>query len=322
MSKKKSGKRPGKTPRKQGDEGQGVVPPLDPRSFEKEMASLVRGIDAQDLESVEDLESYLEKALEGGQIPGLAPKTPLDQAQDLIYAAWDARGDLRVTLAYRALGISKDCADAYVLLAEETAKSLKEAKVLYEEGVKAGERALGAEVFENDVGYFWGTLSTRPYMRALRGLADCLWLLGERKEAIAHYVEMLRLNPGDNQGIRYNLALHLLEEGENGELGKLLARYEDDIAADLKYARVLYMFRQEGADSARASLREALETNPFVPNYLLGWKKLPKRMPDYIGFGDEREAVSYAAVAQEVWEKTTGALAWLAREVRARKKGG
>jgi len=322
MSKKRQGKKTGKTPQKQRAEGQGAVPPIDPRSLEKEMSNLVRRIDAQDFESVEDLQSYLDDILADGQIPDPAPKTPLDQAQDLVYAAWDATGGLRVTLAYRALGISKDCADAYVLLAEEAAKSLEEAKTLYAEGVKAGERALGDEVFENDVGHFWGLLSTRPYMRALRGLADCLWMLGDRKEAIAHYVEMLRLNPGDNQGIRYTLVLRLLEEGADEELEQLLERYEEDISADWMYARALYMFRREGADSARSSLKEALETNPFVPNYLLGRKRLPKRMPNYIGFGDEREAVSYAAAAQPVWEKTPGALAWLAREVRALKKGG
>ena len=47
----------------------------------------------------------------------------------------------RVDLARKGLSISHDCADAYVLPAEETARSLVEARILYEEGVKAGERA-------------------------------------------------------------------------------------------------------------------------------------------------------------------------------------
>lgn len=82
---------------------------------------------------------------------------------------------------------------------------------LYEQGVEAGERALGSEAFEEWEGHFWGILETRPYMRARHGLALCLWEAGESKKAIEHYTEMLRLNPGDNQGIRYVLAGCLLE---------------------------------------------------------------------------------------------------------------
>ena len=94
-------------------------------------------------------------------------KTPLKGAQDIIYDAWEVTDPKRrVALARKALEISPDCADAYTLLAEETAGSLTEALNLYRQGVKAGERALGKEAFEEDVGHFWGILETRPYMRA------------------------------------------------------------------------------------------------------------------------------------------------------------
>ena len=52
----------------------------------------------------------------------------------------------RSRLARRALEISPDCADAYVLLAEN-AGSRKEALELYQKGVEAGTRALGPELF-------------------------------------------------------------------------------------------------------------------------------------------------------------------------------
>src|SRR5947199_51392 len=118
-----------------------------------------------------------------------------------MYRAWETTGrQARITLAKRALAISPLCADAYVLLAEESAESLEEAKALYARGVEAGELALGPKTFKEDVGYFWGLLETRPYMRARAGLAQALWTSGSRDEAIAHYREMLRLNPGDNQG--------------------------------------------------------------------------------------------------------------------------
>jgi hypothetical protein len=74
--------------------------------------------------------------------------TPLGQAQALMYRAFEEPDEQRrVRLAKDALGICPDCADAYVLLAEHATRR-KEALRLYEQGVAAGERALGAEAFE------------------------------------------------------------------------------------------------------------------------------------------------------------------------------
>ena len=101
----------------------------------------------------------------------------------------------------RRFHLSPDCADAYVLLAEQ-ARNRKEALELFEQGVAAGERALGPQMFRDEVGNFWGILETRPYMRARLGLAECLWTSGRRDESVVHLQDMLRLNPGDNQGLR------------------------------------------------------------------------------------------------------------------------
>ena len=177
--------------------------------------------------------------------------------------------------------------------------------------MQAGERALGEEAFEENVGHFWGIIETRPYMRARQGLAMALWHADARSEAIEHCTDMLRLNPGDNQGIRYLLAHFLLQQEDGSALGDLLASYEDDASANWVYTRALCLFRQGDSEHARASLREALTTNPFVPPYLLGRKRLPSHIPQYIGFGDESEAQSYAEEAAPIWFNTPGALDWL-----------
>src|SRR2546427_608444 len=60
--------------------------------------------------------------------------TPLGKAQALMYRAFEERDkQLRVQLAQDALAICPDCADAYVLLAED-ARSRKQALRLYEKG--------------------------------------------------------------------------------------------------------------------------------------------------------------------------------------------
>lgn len=289
----------------------------DRRVMEKALSDIGRLLSDREFDSEEEINAFLKKALASGEVPSSSkPLTALEQAQDIMYDAWESVGRRRrAELARKALKVSEDCADAYVLLAEETARGPVEAKTLYEQGVKAGERSLGKEMFQENVGHFWGILETRPYMRARLGLAQCLWAMGERKQAIEHYTDMLRLNPGDNQGIRYILASCLLEEGLDAELGKLLEQYEDDGAATWAYSRALLAFRKEGASKrANKYLKDALADNPFVPAYLIGRKRVPMHLPDYIGMGDESEAVVYAAEAIKAWKKTEGAIEWLKGE--------
>ena len=236
----------------------------------------------------------------------------LFQAQDLMYEAFDAQGARRVALAREALAISPDCADAYLLLAEETASSAEEARELLTQGVAAGERALGPAPFEEDVGHFWGLLETRPYMRARAALAETLWALDRREEAVEHQRELLRLNPNDNQGLRYRQAEWLLWLDRYDELDELFATYEEDAAAAFAYTKALAAFSREGDSAeARQLIEEARELNPHVSAYLSGRKRLPKRLPDYVGFGDDSEAVDYAAGAAALWASVPDALTWL-----------
>ena len=48
-----------------------------------------------------------------------------------------------------------------MLLAEEEAETLEEAKEFYQKGVEAGEKALSEKAFEEDSGHFWGVIKTR-----------------------------------------------------------------------------------------------------------------------------------------------------------------
>jgi tetratricopeptide (TPR) repeat protein len=244
----------------------------------------------------------------------------LDQAQELIYDAWETSDrERRVAHAQKAISISPDCADAYVLLAVETA-ALDEALELYRKGVKAGERALGENAFESYAGEFWGIWETRPYMRARAGLAQSLWDCGLFDEALAHLRDMLKLNHNDNQGIRYVLAARLLELGRDDELAEHLNVNEEDGSAFFMWTRVLLAFRRSGDDPwSRRALADALKTNPQVPGYLLGHKSLPlpQELPGYTGIGDESEAMYWAAENIKAWRTTNGAFAWLAERIDA-----
>lgn len=290
-------------------------PMPDRRAMERTLADLHRHLDEQVFESKEEVNAYLHQLLgPAGSIPEVPARTPLEEAQNLMYDAWEAREGRRVQLARQSLEISPDCADAYVLLAEETARSVAEARQFYEKGVAASERTLGPEIFEEGLGHFWGILSTRPYMRARRGLADCLWAMGEHEEAIQHYHDMLRLNPGDNQGIRYTLAACLLETSRDDELREVFEKeeYAEDCSADWLFTWTLLEFRRRGdCAKARARLNTALEWNPHVPDFLLGRRRLPRLLPEHIEFGGESEAINYCVEFAKSWHETPGAIEWL-----------
>jgi pentatricopeptide repeat protein len=234
-----------------------------------------------------------------------------------MYDAWEAPTRQRaVALAKKALTVSADCADAYVLLAEE-AKTLEEAIDLYRKGVEAGEHALGKKTFKEDVGYFWGLLKTRPYMRARAGLAQSLWEAGQREEAVEHYWDMLRLNPNDNQGIRDLLMPCLIALGRYEDAEKLFKQFEEDGMAAWMYSRALLDYRKYGdSPAADKSLKAALDENKHVPSYLLGRKKMPRALPSHYGFGDDNEAVLHAHGNTAAWKVTPGAMEWLAAKVK------
>ncbi|HMD62827.1 MAG TPA: tetratricopeptide repeat protein [Stellaceae bacterium] len=237
----------------------------------------------------------------------------LHEAQDLMYSAWETNDRRRrIVLANEALRLSPLCADAFVLLAEETAETPAEAIELYRQGVEAGQRALGPAPFKEAVGHFWGLLETRPYMRARSGLAQALWATGRHVEAIGHYREMLRLNPNDNQGIRYLLAECLLKLDRDEEVGALIDEYGEG-SAEFGYTAGLLAFRSQGDTAkARSLLRGAVTMNRHVPTYLLGRKKLPRKLPAYITVGGEDEAQEYARRYGLCWAGTAAAVEWLA----------
>lgn len=300
--------------RKSGKSKKSESKAQEKRTPEQMMRDLSHMLSQQDFESAEDVNRFLQQQLAGGQQPPPAPPmTDLDRAQNLIYEAHEARTKAQtVKLARKALEVSADCADGYVMLAELNAKVLPEALALYEAGVKAGERALGDE-FDELKGHFWGFIETRPYMRARQGVATTLWEMGRLAEAASHMDAMLELNPNDNQGIRYLYITLLLELDDLKRLEKLLQQYPGDWSAYWKYGQALYHFKKSGrSDEADDLLSDAIFYNSHVPPYLIGKKRLPKNpSPGYYSPGDENEAVGYVRDGIRPWQNTNGAVAWL-----------
>jgi tetratricopeptide (TPR) repeat protein len=290
----------------------------DRRLMEQMMVDLQRAVAEREFKGVEEINEFL--AASGGKVAPREPDTsPAGRAQARFYEALGARGRLRIKLAREALAIHADCADAWGLLAEEMPDRARRTE-FYSRAMAAAERTLGSAPFEEHVGHFWGVIETRPYMRARFGYAECLWSAGRRDEALGHLQELLRLNPGDNQGVRDLLLPRLLELGRDDEADQLLAAFEDDPSSVLGYGRALLEFRGSGdGGAAQAKLAVAVRGNPHVTKYLAGSARFPEQLPDRYGLGTDEEAVIAATSLLGAWHATPGAMAWL-RESRRRGK--
>lgn len=292
---------------------------MDRQEMEKLMAELARTIQGQNPKAFAGLNKSTNEIVMVKSESKRSAEDVERQAQELIYDAWEEnKKNTRIRLAKKALSIFPDCADAYNLLATDAAKSLEESREYYEKGIAAGRRALGEKKFKDGEGHFWGILETRPYMRSRAGLMQCLWDSGAYDDAIGHARKMLKLNPNDNQGIRYILIGYLAELGRYDELGKFMngPGYRNDCAADWLYTRVLLsLVKNNDSEESRRALAEALKMNAHVPKYLTGKKAIPRILPDSVTMGGEDEAFCYAATNINGWKKAAGALDWLTAQI-------
>jgi len=308
-------------PSRTGRRGRAERPAIpDRRLMERTMADIQQLIAEQKFESVEEANKFL--AAQVGKIPPhRAAQTPEERAQELVYRALEVEGRLRVKLAREALRLWPDCADAWVVRAEEMPDPGRQVE-FYRQAVAAGERALGPKPFAEDVGHFWGILQTRPYMRARNGLAGALWATGQSDEAITHWQDLLRLNPGDNQGVRDILVPRLIELRRDEEAEAVLTGYPEDRSAMLSYSRALVEYRRSGdGDAAQATLEIAVRGNPHVIKYLTGGTAMPQFLPASYRLGSEDEAQLAAAALAPAWQASENAVEWLRRSRRLRKKG-
>lgn len=245
------------------------------------------------------------------------PRSAEEQAQGLCFQAFETYGRRRVHLARQAIELNPDCIDAHVILAEQ-AGTLEDEWDHYRRGMEAGERKLGSEFFIANAGHFWGITATRPYMRARLGLAGSLAAAGRVDEAIAHYQELLRLNPNDNQGVRYVLLPKLLTIGRDMEAARLLKQF-DEQSATWAYGRALLAFRLGGRCAAsKREFNAALQANGHVPELLDSDAPIPQ--PPHYSSGSFEEACVAAQELRPAFQATPGAVDWVRESYATRQR--
>lgn len=268
-------------------------------SMERELLRLENETSNRDFETMDDIQTFLNQQVnQQGAKRILSNK---EKAQELLYDAYESTGNKRIELAKKALKLYPNSPDAYNILAELELNVVKEEKLLLK-AIEVGEKELGKKFIEENKGYLWGIVSTRPYMRAKYNYAVFLHETDRLAEAIRQYEELLQLDLNDNQGVRYELFIAYVESGLFKKAEALLKKYNETTTANGAYNLVLIELLQNGVtNKAKQLLKKAKQQNPYVPDYLLGKKDIPMYLPSHYQLGSESEAIIYADNHWTLW---------------------
>jgi tetratricopeptide (TPR) repeat protein len=173
----------------------------------------------------------------------------------------------------------------------------------YQRAIDLFHTTKGEKYFEENKGYFWGMVETRPFMMHLLDQAMLLWKDDQKKKAINQLEYILELNPGDNQGIRYILISFLLELNRLDEAENLLNLFDEEYSATWAFSELLLSIKSKKEKKFIKKLyKNAIEINEYVIPFLTGKKKIPENLPEYYSIGDENEALIYLDLAFKAWD--------------------
>lgn len=260
------------------------------------------------------------------------PRSPIEQAERLVWLAWDAtHPEERARLLERALALTDECSGAYALAARQEPVATRKLE-LYTRALEVAERRLGDAVQPEPQAVNLDEPGWLDYVKALAGVAYLEWTLGNRAQAIAHYDRLAVLDPQERGGAHLALLTTCLleeREPEGLELAQALCfhraqgeqyRGEHGLWAYFNLALALILLEHPKDDLIVPILEAALEINPVVAVLLLGDWEMPPRLPWLYEQGEPTEAVDYVSFARSAWAMCPGALDILAEVSEALRR--
>ncbi len=243
---------------------------VDPRTFEKQFFQLDYIIADKNFKTETELNDFLEEVFAHQEhwddFISNHKRTNRETAQEILYDAFGASEPKeKINLARKAISFYPNSPDAYVILAEEHATSLKDALKYYTKGVDAGRMDIPATAFKEFRGKFYYMTSYRPFLRALAGLAVANWEAGNAEKGNQLAAELLELDSEDFIGIRMEYLINLLGSSAIDDAVKLIKMFPDDENYLWRLCKTFIHFIKHGATPKGVNvLKGVIKTNPFV----------------------------------------------------------
>ncbi|MGE0174655.1 MAG: tetratricopeptide repeat protein [Oligoflexales bacterium] len=160
----------------------------------------------------------------------------------------------------------------------------------------------------------------RPFLYATEALALASMEVGILDEAIDLFFSILEMNSNDNLGVRFPLIRCLLESGRLIEGHDIVQTYPDASPA-WTWIRTGIAAKRKSPRSAVTLMKQAIDQNPHVLDYVRGNKVVPTTSPEEFDVGDDSEAKMIAWVLYPIFETLRTVLALTDKPRESRRTG-
>ncbi len=158
----------------------------------------------------------------------------------------------------------------------------------------------------------WNNLENRPFLRVIHCYGLELMKEQNFEKAIKEFEFILKINPNDNQGVRYLIIDCLFHLNKPDKILALCKLYHNDNSVEFLYGKVLASYLLGKKSTAKRQLIKAKEAFPFVADELV---KTSHVFPfdefehqygmDGYGYpiGSRQQAFDYWNTTQKFWDK-------------------
>jgi len=213
----------------------------------------------------------------------------------------------------KALEQDADCVEARIELADSDYQAARwaECRQGYQELIDREQRRWRGESPE-----WWIDLETRPYLRAIYGRAMTEWHRGRFADTAKDLEQLLKLNPRDNQGVRFLIpVVYLLGDNDTQAL-KALSEYDQNYPEDycepaLLFGKGLALWRSGDEIGAGEAYKAAMLKNLYIAPLLLDQPTPPPEIWHPNDRSEPGYAQDFIQSYATLWDRDPAALRFL-----------
>lgn len=212
----------------------------------------------------------------------------------------------KVKIAKEALRKSNKCAEAYIILSNDKALKSEEKIELLNKAASFTEEVIGKENITRLKRKDLNLDIVKAYIKVKYEVAKLLWINNERDKAISELKLILKIDEKDELVVRGTLLTWLIIEDRDEEALELISKYSSDNLIDIRFSKVLLLFKSNNLQDAERALRIANAYNENVINYIIKLNRLPKDISEIKGNSKEEVAIRYYEKSKEAWDTING----------------
>lgn len=217
----------------------------------------------------------------------------------------------KVKIAKEALRKSNKCAEAYIILSNDKALKKEDKIELLNKALSFTEEVIGKDNITKLKSKDLNLDIVKAYIKVKYEVAKLLWGNNERDKAISELKSILKIDEKDELVVRGTLLTWLIIEDKDEEALELISKYSSDNLIDIRFSKVLLLFKSNNLQDAERALRIANAYNENVINYIIKLNRLPKDISEIKGNSKDEVAIRYYEKSREAWDNIDGVVGFI-----------